>query len=332
MEELFMKSRKRIGFSLLAVLIVGALLFTGCGGKKASSGASSSVASPGITIGATVLGMESAFLATLDEQMRSVAQAANVKLIDLDPAFQTSREMTQIEDLITQKVNVIIMIPVDQSVSQAAGRKVNQANIPLILVNTRFSDDFPGNFVAYIGSDDTEAGRIQGRYLAETLPAGGDIIYLIGEYGGASTERRKAGFMEVLASNPQIKIVTEIEAHGERGRAKTVMEDLLQRYPNGTVKAVICQNDEAAIGVASAISEAGRKNEFVLIMGVDGSDAGLAAVANDTITATVFQDAAAQGQMAIESAVKVAKGESIPGLIDIPFKLVTKQNLSDYLK
>ena len=60
-----------------------------------------------------------------------------------------------------------------------------------------FTDDFTshgGKFVTYVGSDDTDAGKIEGQYLAEMLPGGGNVVYLVGEYGGASTERRKAGF------------------------------------------------------------------------------------------------------------------------------------------
>ncbi len=131
-------------------------------------------------VGATLLSLEYPFLVTLDEAMKAEADAQGIALIDLDPRQETSTEFTQIEDLITQQVDAIIMIPVDQEASQAAAEVVNEAGIPLILVNTRFTDDFGGDYVTYVGSDDTEAGQIQGEYLAEALPDGGKVIYLVG--------------------------------------------------------------------------------------------------------------------------------------------------------
>ncbi len=281
-------------------------------------------------VGATLLSLEYPFLVSLDEAMQATAADEGIELVDLDPRQETATEFTQIEDLITQQVDAIVMIPVDQDASQAAAKAVNDAGIPLILVNTRFSDDFDGEYVSYVGSDDTEAGQIQGEYLADALPDGGNVIYLVGQYGGASTERRKSGFYDALAGRDDITIVTELEAHGSRAEAKTTMEDLLQRYSSGEVQAVICQSDEMAIGAASAIAEAGRSAEFTVIAGVDGSEAGLEAVADGSITATVFQDAVGQGTAAMQTAAKVVAGEDVDAEIIIPFQLVTKDNLADF--
>lgn len=319
-----------------AALASAALVLAACssggttddGNDAPSAGVDTSV--EGAVVGATLLSLEYPFLVTLDEAMKAEADAQGIELVDLDPRQETATEFTQIEDLITQQVDAIVMIPVDQEASQAAAKAVNDAGIPLILLNTRFTDDFDGDFVTYVGSDDTEAGQIQGDYLAEALPDGGKVIYLVGQYGGASTERRKAGFYEALEGRDDIEIVTELEALGSRAEAKSVMEDLLQRYGVGEVQAVITQSDEMAIGAASAIQEAGRLDEFTVIAGVDGSDAGLDAVDDGLITATVFQDAVGQGKAAMEVAAKVLAGEDVEPQIVIPFQLVTSANLSDF--
>jgi len=299
----------------------------GDGGDGATSGGSGSA-----TVGATLLSLEYPFLVNLDQAMKDEATKQDVKLISLDPRQKTATEFTQIEDLITQQVDAIVMIPVDQEASQAAAKAVNDADIPLILVNTRFTDSFDGDYVTYVGSDDTEAGEIQGKYLLDALPDGGKVIYLVGQYGGASTERRKEGFYKALEGHDEIEIVTELEAQGSRAEAKSVMEDLLQRYGKGEVQAVITQSDEMAIGAASAIQEAGRSDEFTAIAGVDGSDAGLDAIADGLITATVFQDAVGQGTTAMEVAAKVVAGEQVDKQILIPFQLVTADNLADFRK
>lgn len=281
------------------------------------------------TVGATLLSLEYPFLVRLNDAAQAEAEKQGLNLVSLDPRQETSTELTQIEDLITRQVDLIIMIPVDQTTSQEAAHRVNEAGIPLLLVNTSF-EEFDGEWVSYVGSDDTKAGEIQGQHLAEQLPDGGNVIYLVGQYGGAGTERRKAGFQSAISSRPDLKIVSELEAHGSRAEGKTITEDLLQKFAPGEVQALIAQSDEMAIGAAEAIAEAGRQADFKIVMGIDGSEDGLAAVESGSLTATVFQDAVGQGTAAMQTAAKILAGETVPEIVDLPFQLVTKENLADF--
>ena len=284
-------------------------------------------------VGVTLLSLQYPFLVTLGKSMEAEAEKKGLKLISLDPRQEVAKELSQIENLITQKVDLIVMIPVDQKTSQNAAKLVNEAGIPLVLLNTRFSDDFAANggkSVAYVGSDDTDAGKIEGEYLASQLPDGGNVVYLVGEYGGSSTERRKAGFMAAIDGKSNLKIVTELQAHGSRAEAKTIMENLLQKYGKGQIQAVVAQNDEMAIGASSAIQDADRLGEFKVLIGVDGSAPALEAVKAGTLTATVFQDAVGQGAGAIDAASTILSGGTVEPSIVIPFKLVTKENVASF--
>jgi ribose transport system substrate-binding protein len=284
-------------------------------------------------VGALLLSLQYPFLVTLNNAMAAEATKQGVDLVSLDPRQSVSAERRQVEDLIHQKVGLIVMIPVDQKTSQIAARLINAAGIPLILLNTRFADDFASNggqSVTYIGSDDTEAGKIQGQFLADKLPEGGDVVYLVGEYGGASTERRKAGFESVLESHPNVRVVAELQAHGSQMDAKAIMGILLQKYGKGQLQALVAQNDEMAIGASSAIQAADRLGEFKVLIGVDGSKAALDAVRVGTLTATVFQDAVGQGTQAMDAAVRILAGEKIEQQLMIPFRLVTMDNVSSF--
>ena len=283
--------------------------------------------------GATLLSLQYPFLVTLDNAMKAEAAKQGVGLVSLDPRQSVATEVNQVEDLITKKVDLIVMIPVDQKTSQAAAKLVNKAHIPLVLLNTRFTDDFTtsgGKFITYVGSDDTDAGKIQGQYLVDNLPEGGNVVYLVGEYGGASTERRKAGFESVIKDHPSLKIVTELQGHGSRAEGKTIMENLLQKYGKGQLQALVAQNDEMAIGASSAIQASGRLGEFKVLIGIDGSKPALDAVTAGTLTATVFQDAVGQGTQAIAAACKILAGGTVEPQIVIPFKLVTKENVASF--
>lgn len=320
----YFKSAQR---RVLGALTLSALALTTFGVADSASAADKKV------VGATLLSLQYPFLVTLDNAMKAEAAKHGIALISLDPRQSVATELDQVEDLITKKVDLIIMIPVDQKTSQAAAKRINKAGIPLVLVNTKFTDDFTaagGKFATYVGSDDTDAGKIEGQYLADALPEGGNVIYLVGQYGGASTERRKAGFESVLKGHPNLKVVTELQGHGSRAEGKNIMENLLQKYGKGQLQAVVAQNDEMALGASSAIQAADRLGEFKVLVGIDGSKPALDAVAAGTLTATVFQDAVGQGTQAMVVANKILSGETVDPQYVIPFRLVTKANVASF--
>lgn len=304
----------------------------GNGSASATPAAASGTACK--TIGATLLSLQYPFLVKLNDAMTAEATKEGVCFDSLDPRQKVDTELSQIEDLITKKVDLIIMVPVDVKQSGAAAKKINDANIPLMFVNTKLDDSFAaggGKVVTYVGSNDVQAGTIQGQYVVDTLgTGGGKIIYLVGQYGGASTNLRKQGFMQILSAHPEITIATELEGHGSRAEGKTIMEDLLQKYAKGEIQAVIAQNDEMALGALSAIVAANRRSEFKAIMGLDGETEALDSISSGGLTATVFQDAVAQGTGAIQTAVKILNGQTVDPVVDIPFKLVTKDNVATF--
>ena len=219
-----------------------------------------------------MLSLQYPFLDTLYAAAKKQAAEDGVTLIGEDPRQSVSTELAQIQDLIAKKPNAIIMIPVDQQQSIAAAKLVNAARIPLFLVNTklvpRFAQD-GGKFVSYIGSSDLQAGQIEGQFAAQTLGKSGNVIYLVTQFGGASTELRQQGFLQVLRSHPGIHVVSTQQAQGSRATAKNTMENLLARYKPGTVQAVVAQTGEMAIGALSAINQARRGSQFKFIMGVN---------------------------------------------------------------
>jgi ABC-type sugar transport system substrate-binding protein len=202
-----------------------------------------------------------------------------------------------------------------------------------VLTVTKFADDFTSNggkFVTFVGSEDTAAGEMEGQYLADNLPEGGNIVYLVIEYGPSVTARRKAGFESVIKDRPNLRVVVELQGNASRAKAKAIMDNLLQKYGRGQLQAVVAQNDEMAIGASSAIQAANRLGEFKVLIGVNGSKAALDAIAAGTLTATVFQDAVGQGKEAVVAAGKILKGETVEPQVLIPFRLVTKENVSSF--
>jgi ABC-type sugar transport system substrate-binding protein len=222
------------------------------------------------------------------------------------------------------------MMPIDGKASQTAAKQANNADIPLFTLSTEFAPDAKVDLKSYIGVDDTEAGRMQAEDVAKELPEGGKILYLVGTYGASWTDRRKAGFMEKKPAN--IDIVSELQANGSRDEAKRIMEDWLRKYPSSdNIVGLVAHNDEMAIGAAQAIKEAGRRDDFKVILGVDGTKPGLEAVKADEMTGTVLQRSAEQGEKAVEVVSDDLAGKPIEDRYDLPFVLVNKDNVDDEL-
>lgn len=321
-----MQQRAR-GRRFAAVLAGLALTMTACASNGGSDGGDSG--SDKFTIGVSMLNMRDPDLAVMADAMKQEADKAGVDLVIVDAKGDVSTELSQIEDLVTRQVDAVVMMPIDGDQSQTAAKLVNDADIPLFILSTEFSDGNDVKQTSYVGVDDTEAGRIQAQYLNDQLPDGGKIIYIVGTYGASWTDRRKAGFEEVI--NPNFEVVAEQQANGSRDEGKRVMENLLTKFSTpGEIAAVVTHNDEMAIGAASAIDEAGRADEFKIILGVDGTPPGLEAIASGAMTATVKQDSAGQGVKAVDVALSFLKGETVDERYDLPFTLVTKDNVADF--
>jgi inositol transport system substrate-binding protein len=319
--------RKTWRFKLRVATLAGAVALT------AFRLANSAPAADQKVIGATVLSSQSPYLVAISDAMKAEAAKEGIDLICLDSGQSVMTEKSHIESLITRKVDLIIMSPVEQMTSKAAAMLVNKAGIPLLLLTTTFDNGFRsdgGKFVAYVGSDNTAAGEIEGRYLADKLPEGGNVVYLAIEYGRSVTELRKAGFESVTRDHPNLEIVTELQGYGSRAKGKAIMETLLQKYGRGQLQALVAENDEMAIGASSAIQAANRLGEFKVLIGVNGSKAGLDAVAAGTLTATVFQDAVRKGTQIVVAAGKTLAGQAVEAQFLVPLILVTRENVSSF--
>lgn len=322
--------RRHLG--AVATILVAAVGVAACGDDDSSNagGAAATNDSGGKTIGVSMLNMRDPDLAAMNEAMTARAAELGHELATVDAKGDVATELTQIEDLVTKDVDAIIMMPIDGEASQPAAKRANEADIPLFILSTAFAEGAEAEYESYIGIDDTEAGRMQADYLAEQLPEGGKIIYIVGTYGASWTDRRKEGFMAKKPAN--IEIATELQANGSRDEAKRIMEDLLRKYGKGEIAGLVAHNDEMAIGASQAIEEAGRQDEFKVVIGVDGTQPGLETIDEGGMTATVLQQSAEQGSKAVEVVSDFLAGEPLDEAYNLPFTLVTKDNVAEFLK
>ncbi|MBA1430854.1 sugar ABC transporter substrate-binding protein [Pseudomonas fluorescens] len=292
--------------------------------------ASGVAAAADIKVGVSMSAFDDTFLTYLredmDKQAKSYPKGDGVQLQFEDARADVVKQLSQVENFISQKVDAIIVNPVDTASTKNIISAATKAGIPLVFVNRRPDQkDLPKDVVAVV-SDDVEAGKLQMQYIAEKLGGKGKIVILLGDLANNSTTNRTKGVKEVLAKYPDIKIEQEQTGIWLRDRGMTLVNDWLTQGRD--FNAVLANNDEMAIGAAMALKSAGKKD--VLIAGVDGTPDGLNAITKGEMAASAFQDAKGQAVGSVEAARKMARHEPVEQDVVIPFKLITPDNVKDF--
>ena len=285
-----------------------------------------------LKIGVSMSAFDDTFLTYLredmDKQAKSYPKGDGVQLQFEDARADVVKQLSQVENFISQKVDAIIVNPVDTASTARISKSAIEAGIPLVYVNRRPDQKDLPKGVAAVTSDDEEAGKLQMQYVADKLGGKGKIVILLGDLANNSTTNRTKGIKAVLANYPDIKIEQEQTGIWLRDKGMTLVNDWLTQ--GREFNAVLANNDEMAIGAAMALKSAGTKPGSVLIAGVDGTPDGLNAITKGEMTVSVFQDAKGQAVGSLEAARKMAKNETIEQNIVIPFQLITPDNVKDF--
>jgi inositol transport system substrate-binding protein len=314
-----MKKGSRIVSILLVVM--GLLIFTGC-----STGAG---ADPDKTvIGASLPSFDDKWMTYLIDGVKNrEKELGDVEVRYTDAINDPSKQLAQVENFISQKVDAIFIVPVESESMGIITDKAQTANIPLIVVNRIF--DEVDKAKAFVGSESMQAGVLQMEEVTKRLNGKGNIALLKGRLGHEAQIKRTEGNLQVIEKNPDMKVVMEAAGDWDRAKALQIMENWLKSGKK--IDAVVANNDEMAIGAIMAIKAAGMLDEIV-VAGVDATPDALEFIENGEMDVTVYQDAVGQGGSGLDIAVKVAKGEEVDHTTWIPFELVTADNVDEYVK
>lgn len=248
---------------------------------------------------------------------------------DIDVKFtdannDISKQLDQIDNLIAQKVNAIVVVPVDYEGIVPGVEKANEAGIPVIALGIQSA----GGKSTFVGSKNIDAGKLQAQYMKDNLPKDAQILYLQGTPGLYHSQERMKGFEEGL-DRPDVKIIANLSGNYDRAEGMKVTEDWIQSFPK--FDAIIAANDQMALGALQALQAANRLNG-VMISGVDGVPDALHAIKAGEMSQTIFQNAAGQAEAAFEVVETIKKGEQPPAEKLVPFELITKDNVDQYAK
>jgi inositol transport system substrate-binding protein len=314
-----MKTRK----ILVAVVLVGCLLAgisIAAGSEKEQEGEEQ------VVIGALWQNMQNEFLKEIQAGARRRAEELGIKLHEADGQGQPELQISQCENYLAMGVDAVILHPYDKSGCAPIVDMCNDAGTPIILCNSR--TDNMDEALAFVGSDDVNAGEIEMQFIAEKIGGRGTIVIIHGPNGHSAEINRTTGNYNILERYPDIEVLAEQTANWDRAQAMTLTENWLTSGMQ--LSAVVAQNDEMALGALMAVEAVGKQDE-IFVIGIDAIADALKAVKSGRLDATVFQDGQGQGYGSVDVAYRIIMGEEVPYMNDIPFVLVTRENVDDFM-
>lgn len=303
---------------ILALLcsVVLALGCTSCMITIDGEGAAAGTGTVNNSIGLSVSTQNNPFFVTLVEGAEAAAQELGVKLTVVDAGDDVTKQASDIEDLVSKQVGVLIVNPVDSdAVSSAVSNAVSQG-VKVISVDRAVNGV---EIDCQIASDNVAGAEMATQYIVDTLGEGIKVAELQGTVGASAAIDRGQGFHNV--ADEKLDVVSSQPANFDRTEGMSVMENMLQS--NGDIQAVFAANDEMALGAVEAISGAGKD---IMVVGFDATDDAIEAIKAGRMAATIAQQPDLIGKTAVEQAVKLINGETIEKSIPVEVTLITKEN------
>lgn len=304
------------------MLAAGVLLLAGCGsatlegdngGTAASSGgaATEEIAAEDLVVGVSVSTLNNPFFVSLQDGIQELADENGTTVKFSDAQDDSAKQSNDVDDLIQQDVDVLLINPVDSSAIVPAVEAANSANIPVIAID-RSSDG--GTLLTTVASNNEEGGKMAAEYIIEQLGENAKVVELQGVPGASATRERGKGFDDYAEG--KLDILDQQSANFNRAEGLTVMENMMQAHSD--IQGVFSQNDEMALGAAEAVGG----NSDIIIVGFDGTEDGLAAIADGKLAATIAQKPEEMGKLALQAAFDYFSGETVDERIDSPLELV----------
>jgi len=303
----------------LATLVVLALGVAGSISVPASASAAAK-----IKIGVTVYDMSS-FITQGKEGMVAFAKANNIQLLWNSAGGDVATQASQVEQLINQKVQGIIIVPVQADSLSPQVKAAKAAKIPVFAVNTTLKDS--SGLTSSVLPDDVAAGAQEMQMMATKLNGKGNIVILQGPLGSSPELNRTKGIMKVLTKYPNIKVLAKDTANWKRDEAVNKVKDWLSSFGT-TLNGIVAENDDMGLGAVQATKEA---NVKLPIVGIDGIQDGLAAVASGAFIGSSLQHGRVELAAGLAVALMVAKGQKVKKTYTYVMPPITPANVAQYM-
>ncbi|STQ75396.1 sugar ABC transporter substrate-binding protein [Grimontia hollisae] len=258
--------------------------------------------------------------------------AANTEGVDtvvLDAGGDVARQIAQMQDLIQQKVDVIIIWPTNGKAVVPVIRKAKQAGIPVVVTNSNVADEGQQFIASFSGPNNVKQGAYSAEMMCDALDNKGQIVQISGQPGYTTAIERQQGFEVRLAEVcPDVKILETQPGDWNREKSQRVMENFLTKYDK--IDGVYSGDDNMGVGALNAAKAAGRKG--IAFIGATNFAVGYEAMGRDEYWGSVYQSPVDDAKNALATAIAIANGEDVPKLNYFDTPKITQDNMSQFTK
>ncbi len=277
-------------------------------------------------IGLAVANLQADFFNQIKQSVEKNAKDMGATVITVDAKGDGATQVSQIQDLINQKVQALIYIPAGAAAAAVPVKAAKAAGIPVVAVD-RNPADAPGD--TFIATNSVAAAKQLGDYACKVSGGKGVLAIIQGQIGTTPEQDRDKGFKEAMTSCPGIKeVAREASKMWMKDEGFNIAQNMLQRDPS--ISIFFGRADALALGAAQAVKAAGLDHK-VFVFGFDGDLAGLKAVKDGTLDATMTQRTQFMGKLALQSAIDLVGGKTLPAEQLQDAALTTKENVDQYI-
>jgi ribose transport system substrate-binding protein len=279
-----------------------------------------------VKIGLAVANLQADFFNQIKQSVERNAKEMGATVVTVDAKGDGATQVSQIQDLVNQKIQALIYIPAGAAAAAVPVKTAKAAGIPVVAVD-RNPTDAPGD--TFIATNSVIAAKALGDYACKVSGGKGELGIIQGQIGTTPEQDRDKGFKEAMANCPGIKEVgREASKMWMKDEGFNIAQNMLQRHPGITL--FFGRADALALGAVQAVKAAnlGRK---IWVFGFDGDLAGLKAVKDGTLDATMTQRTQYMGKLALQSALDLVAGKKVPAEQLQDAALTTKDNAEQYI-
>lgn len=310
---------------LASMLTVGAMMvgmLVGCGGSSKTEGSASDGA---YKIALIQQHQTNAFQIAVTEAAEAKAEEMGVELNIMSADQDAAKQISQIEQCVSEGYDAILFEPVDPDGLGAAAKDAADKGVVMINIISACTDWENYGISALSCGNNVAAGETEMQQVADLLGGKGNIAILTGPSGDAGGLQRLEGYENILKNYPDmVQVVEPADCQWDTASAQSTVESWLSAY---NLDAIVCENDGMAVGAGNAAGA----DSGIVITGVDGTPDGFEAIGDGRITGTVSQDGGAMAANGIEAAVTLLKGDKLEtNTIYTDCVWIDADNLADY--
>lgn len=327
--------RSTLVSACVAVVLTASLTLVGCGGgddSEGSSGQEEGSSQEGITVGYAGYTVANPFFAGIAQGLEQGTEKHGYELLETNAEGDPSKQLSDIENLLVQGIDYLTMTPIDAQANIPAVRNAEEQGVPVISIADA-APEAPGEIV--IQQDHTEAAELAAQAIVDFLEdrygsPRGNVVNIMGLAGVPATPERDEGLKNVLSEYPEINIVASADGGYETDVAAQAMSNILQG--ESEIDAVFSANDAMAVGVISAIRNAGLERPIghedrIFIASIDGAKPAIDAIRQGTLDVTISQHPINMAERAIDFIAQLEAGEEIPDELIWPSQPITPDNI-----